>query len=107
MKTRDLMIRCLALREGGQWVGICLDFDLASQDESLPAMKAKLEAQIRDYVQDALAGQDRPHAEYLIKRRAPARYWLLYWLAGCINGLQRMRPVKKFQTPVPLVPAAC
>jgi hypothetical protein len=104
MKTGDLMIRCLALKEDEQWVAICLPYDLAAQGNTLPEVKGKLEAQIRDYLEDALVGPDREHADYLLHRRAPARYWLLYWFAGLVNTL---RDIKKYETPVPLVPAAC
>lgn len=107
MKTRDLMIRCLAKPEGSQWVAVCLPFDLAAQADTLPEVKSKLEAQIRDYLQDALVGQDREHADYLLHRRAPLRYWLAYLWAGTLEQFHARNSVKKYKTTVPLVPAAC
>lgn len=107
MKTGDLMIRCLAVREGKQWVGICLPFDLAAQADTLPEMKAKMDEQIRHYLQDALAGQDRAHAGYLITRRAPLKYWLIYAFATVLDHGRKAANFRHFRTPVPLAPAYC
>lgn len=106
MKPSDLMIRCLALREGDQWVAVCLPFDLAVQAESLPEVREKLDEQIRSYLEDALVGQDRAHAEYLLTRRAPWRYWALYWVAGALNAFHDWR-LRKFTTTLPMAPAHC
>lgn len=59
MKPRDLMIRCLAMREGDHWVAICLPFDLAVQAATVQEARLKLDEQIRDYLVDALGGEDR------------------------------------------------
>ena len=108
MKPGDLMIRCLAMREGGQWVAICLPFDLAAQAESLPEVKQKLEAQIREYLYDALMGEDREHADQLLHRRAPLKYWALYHVAGIAKRLRTFGDsLRQYKTTVPLAPAAC
>jgi predicted RNase H-like HicB family nuclease len=104
MKTRDLLIRCLAVREGEHWVAICLPFDLAAQGESLSEAKRKLSEQIREYLHDALIGQDREHAELLVTRSAPAKYWLMYGVARLAHSLRNIRP---FRAAMPLELAAC
>lgn len=105
MKPNELMIRCLAMREGDQWVAICLPFDLAAQADTLPAVKQALRSQILSYLTDALVGQDRPKAGYLLGRRAPLRYWCMYWIAGAARWLHTTVACRAFRTPVPLAPA--
>lgn len=108
MRTGDLLIRCLAMKEGDQWIGICLPFDLAAQADTLPEMKHKLQEQIVHYLHDALTGPDREHAEYLLsQRRAPLKYWVKYYLAGFMGRIHRMRTMRRFKTPVSFEPIAC
>jgi predicted RNase H-like HicB family nuclease len=108
MNTRDLLIRCLAVREGTQWVGICLPYDLAAQAETFEELRVKMDEQIRHYLEDAMVGPDRVHGEYLLTRSAPARYWLKYWLVAAMELLRaHAENLRRFKTPVPLAPAAC
>lgn len=106
MKPSDLMIRCVAMREHGQWVAVCLPFDLAAQGDSLRDVKHRLEAQISDYLRDALVGQDRKHAEYLLNRRAPLKYWLIYAASVAVSKL-RTKSLRGYKTPMPMSPIAC
>lgn len=107
MKTSDLLIRCIALRENGQWVAICLPFDLAAQGATVDEVKVKMREQINNYLQDALVGQDRKHAADLLNRRAPLKYWALYWVASAVGRLRKHADLIRFRTPVPLAPVAC
>jgi len=105
MKVDDLMIRCIAMREGGQWVAICLPFDLAAQADTLNDVKAKLDAQIDTYLREALSGQDREHASMLLSRRAPMKYWALYFMAAAIQRIHAAwSPLVQFRTPLKLAP---
>lgn len=106
MRPNQLLLRCFAERKDGAWQAFCLDFDLAAQGESFDEVKAKLESMIAEYVYDALAGDDRDHAEQFLSRRAPfalwARFYLIkvrYALHLAQNGVKRL-----FTEPVPLVP---
>lgn len=108
MNTRDLMIRCLAVREENLWVGICLPFDLAVQAESYAEMKTKLDEQILHYLQDALGGQDKDHAAELFNRRAPLKYYLQYYCAAAMEHIRHHTDnLRRFKTLVPLTPATC
>lgn len=104
MNAGDLLIRCLALQEGDHWVAICLPFDLAAQAPTLPEAKAALLAQITSYLRDALVGEDQEHAGHLLRRRAPLKYWLMYWLAGAARRLMHDDHLRRFKTTVPLAP---
>lgn len=114
MRPCELVVRCYAEQGADhQWVAVCLDLALAAQADSFNEAKAKLDEQIREYVFDALAGEDVAHAEYLLSRRAPLRFWLRYWfliLLGRMrnngNGDGRAKQVR-FAEQMPLVPASC
>ena len=105
MRPRDLFVRCLAERRDGVWLAFCLDFDLAVQGDSLKDVQQKLHHQIGEYLYDALAGQDRAHAEMLLNRRAPSSLyvkWHLYRLLGQLHFATQQ--VKAFFEVSPLKP---
>lgn len=68
---------------------MCLDFDLAVQGASLIEVRRKLDEMVNEYVEDALTGEDRDHAEALLSRRAPWRYWILYYWYGLVSHLMK------------------
>ena len=116
MRASKLILRCYAELSESQWQAFCLDFSLAAQADTFEEARAKLDAQIREYVCDALTGQDKEHAPYLMRRRAPLRFWVKYWLASAFMVFARERPTPKdessgasmaFVEPIPLVPARC
>lgn len=84
-----LVIRCLAEKQDNLWQVICLDFCLAAQDENLETAKQKLQAQIKDYLHDALEGEDRAFSNELLTRKAPwkyrAKYHITKLLHDCLN----------------------
>jgi len=106
MQPRELILRCYAERQHGQWVAVCLDFSLAAQDETLEGAKARLEAQIEEYVFDAIEGEDREHAEQLLTRRAPWQQWARYYFIKLLAsfGLVQEGVRRLFLEIVPLRP---
>ncbi len=86
-------LACYAEKKGGYWQAFCLNFDLAAQGDSLADVRQRIEAQIDDYVREALV-EDREHAEYLLSRRAPLRMWLKYYAGG-----QRLRGLGGYVSP--------
>ncbi len=113
MRPNQLLLRCFAEREDGLWVAHCLDLSLAAQGDSLADVKRKLDLQIRDYVNDALAGVDRQHAAYLLKRKAPLSLWLRYYWVLCLIAkdalLHSDEPSREevFREPLPMKLANC
>lgn len=106
MKAEKLLLRVYGERQDGQWTLLCLDFSLAAQSESLEEAQRLLSEQIAHYVSDATVGVDKEHAEHLLTRRAPLKYWLkFYWQAfwSHIDGQARSR--RAVRTAIPLVPA--
>lgn len=109
MKPRELLIRCYAERFGDQWVAVSLEFGLSAQAETLCGVKHKLDSQIREYVHDALVGEDREHAQYLLKRRAAwqdfAKYHLICLRDWVSRRNDREGKVELFTETMPLQPA--
>lgn len=105
MKSRDLILHCLGRKENDQWVVMSLEFSLAAQADTLDQAKRLLESQVFEYLKDALVGQDREHAAELLTRRAPLKYWAMYWLASCIRNIGNHKFVKTFRQAMPLAPA--
>ncbi len=104
MKPKQLILKCLAKEQDGQWVAICLDFDLVAQADSLPEAKLLLEDQIKEYVFDALAGEDQAYADQLLSRRSPWQLWAAYYLAGFLQKVLHIRNGLRFNERMPLVP---
>lgn len=113
MRPKSLLLRCYAEHDEGLWVAVCLDFSLGCQGSSFEEVKAKLEDQIREYLVDVLAGEDRAQAATLLRRRAPLSMWLKYWRARLVHHFKgtagRHEPVRRlpFSESIPLVPTGC
>lgn len=93
---KPLLFRCYARRTEGVWVAMCVDLTLAVQGDSLEEVKAKLGAQISDYVRDALT-VDHAYAEQLLSRAAPLRYRLEYHAIRLLLRAMRLlgRPARR------------
>lgn len=79
MKQKKLVLRCYAKRDGDIWIAVCVDLSLAAQARSLQEAKAKLDAQIHEYVMDAVVGQDKEHCELLLNRKSPVSELVTYY----------------------------
>jgi len=90
-----LIVRCVAFKHSDQWQAFSLEFGLAAQADTFPEVKQKLHVMIRDYLDDALIGEDRGHAFELLNRRAAWWVYARYYAAGIINALRAMT-VKRF-----------
>jgi hypothetical protein len=111
VRISPLVVRCYAERIGSQWQAFALDFDLAAQGDSFEQARQKLDAMIRDYILEALVGDDRAHAMQLLSRRAPLSMWARYYwlrlrtmLRSGSNG-EGDDSGRAFSDPIPLVPA--
>ncbi len=77
----------LAIKKGKLYVGICLNFNLAAQSNNINDLRKKLDSQVKSYIYDATQGEDSEHREYLLSRRAPIKYWVMYYFAKLLNKL--------------------
>lgn len=86
MRLQDLILRCYAMKDGNAWVAVCIDLCLSAQGDDFNQAKAALDAQIKDYLYDALEGEDKPFAAQLLMRKAPIMQRLQYhWIKTAIN----------------------
>lgn len=104
IRPARLILRCFAEKEGNQWQAFCLDLGLAAQAASFDEAKNSLERMIREYVYDALVGEDRAHVDVLLNRRAPFSYWAKYYwyFALCKVGSIHKEIRRLFKEPLPL-----
>lgn len=84
MKAQNLILRCYLKRSHGQFVAVCVDLCLAAQADTIKEAKAKLDAQIFSYVEEALT-VDRAAADMLLSRKAPLGQQLEYWMIYAAN----------------------
>lgn len=105
MTPSSLFVRVLGDHRNGQWSLLCLDFDLAAQADTLDEAQARLREQIKEYLHDALEGEDVPFARDLLLRRAPARYWLIYYAVSLFEKFAQSASRISRRVPLPLVPA--
>jgi hypothetical protein len=107
LRPNDLIIRCYAEKVDGLWVGVCIDLSLAAQGDSFKDVRRKLDEQIKEYVFDALGGEDRQFAVHLLKRRAPLSQCIRYYIIKWSIRLHRWRngDHSAFKDTLPLIPA--
>jgi hypothetical protein len=83
MNTKPFLLRFYGEKIDGQWSVLCLDISLAAQADTLPEARRLLNAQIESYFRDIFGGAgalDAEHAERLLKRRAPLKYWVKFYV---------------------------
>lgn len=85
MRRSPFYVRCYAKMDGDQWVAVCVDLCLAAQADSIEDAKRKLEAQVRDYVVEALT-VDQEHAAELLTRKAPLANRIEYWIIRALQA---------------------
>ena len=105
MKPTDLVLKGYAERDkNGMWHAVCLDFCLSTQGDSFEEVMKKMHEQIRDYIEDAVVGEDKAHVEYLFNRKAPAHQWIKYYGYGALCKLHIIKNgfAKLFREPLPL-----
>lgn len=99
MTQPTLLVRCYIEHKNDQWQAFSLEFGLAAQGETEQDVRRKLESMIESYLEDALIGEDRAHADELLNRRAT---WLVY--AKYYWTSFRSRNHGTYRSPVPLAP---
>lgn len=105
MHTKDLLLRAYVKQDGNVWYACCLEYTLAVQASTCDEAKRKLVEQIKQYVTDALTGEDIDHAHKLLTRRAPPSEWIMYyWILFSNKLLHIGHGLFAFRPSVPLIP---
>lgn len=104
MNPKQLIVQCYAEQEGDCWVAVCLNFNLAAQGDCFEEVKTKLEAMIKEYVYDAMVGEDRAYCAQLLTRSAPLSTWIKYRIIRLKVAFWHTRE-RVFNETMPLRPA--
>jgi len=91
MKAQDLVLRCYGKKSAGQYVVVCIDLCLAAQADTMEEARRKLFDQIKEYLNDAMVGDDQAHAGYLLTRKAPISQIAMYYLIKALYGLHAIK----------------
>ncbi len=102
-----LLVHCFAEEKGGQWQAFSLEYGLAAQADSFPAVRKKLDAMIAAYLFEALVGEDREYGPELLQRKAAPFVYFRYHCARLGHMFRACLNIKIFREPVPLAPRAC
>ncbi|MDP1647128.1 MAG: hypothetical protein Q8M01_02865 [Rubrivivax sp.] len=105
MRPQNLIVRCLARREGDVFVAMCVDLTLAAQGSTLHEAREKLHAQIASYIGEALT-VDRKHAPALLYRKGPLTDRLVYRFCQLRTMLKHGRNLFVYSEALPLKLAA-
>lgn len=108
MQAKSLILRCYAVCEGDVWSAMCIDLCLAAQADTYEEARHKLHEQIREYVYDALCGDDREYADQLLMRKSPLGIRLYYHLVRLVGTLPSWRRavLRLFNETLPMQPVA-
>lgn len=103
----QLRLRCYAEQQSADvWVAVCIDLCLAAQGDTCQEAKARLNAHIDSYVEDAFT-VDRADIHQLIPRPAPLRQRVTYYLIHLhLAGVLFRRTMRDFIRAIPLTLAS-
>lgn len=81
IRSIQLILKCYGHRtKEGKWFGLCLDYNIAAEADSLEEMKQKMNEFIESYIETIHDTDDKDSIPNLLSRRAPIHYWLTYYL---------------------------
>jgi len=106
MKPENLLLRCYAKKEGDQWEAFCIDLCLATSGATLPEAKQELRLQIKEYIYDAIVGEDKDFAEQLLTRKARLSQRAIYNFYKFLQSIYRFKDDfhKSFKLPIAIRP---
>lgn len=112
LSPTGLIVHCFYEKKDGQWQAFSLQFGLAAQADSFEEARRKLESMVRSYVYDALAGEDRDHAQELMSRKATRAVYVKYYSFMATSFLRHLLGAGSngsnngiYDQPMPLMPA--
>ena len=79
ISSDKLIIRCYGEKKGNKWIGVCLDFNLATEANSSDELVRKMSEIIKSYIETVLATKDKGSIPALLSRKAPLRDWFKYY----------------------------
>jgi hypothetical protein len=96
--SKEKAIRCYGFRtSSGRWQGVCLDFNLAAEADTIDQLKSKMGDIIKSYIESVLDTPDKSSIIALLNRKAPFKNWVLYYLIKSIIYIKESRTISTFQ----------
>lgn len=92
ISPNKFVLKCYGHKtEKGNWFGMCLDFNLAIEADSIDELKLKMREVVTSYIDTVLDTKDRDSIAGLFGRKAPLSNWAkYYWI--CFKKLIKNLP---------------
>lgn len=97
VRPADLLLRCYAKQVSKEkWYAVCIDLNLDAEGSSLVDVKRSMDDAIIGYLQTALETKSPAAIPHLLRRPAPLKDWVKYYLA------KRLRIASSFYEAIPV-----
>lgn len=92
ISPNKFVLRCYGHKtENDRWFGLCLEFNLAIEADSIEQLKSKMRKVVASYIDTILDTNDKESIPELFSRKAPMKDWLIYyWI--CLKKFIRNFP---------------
>jgi hypothetical protein len=102
IRPRHLVVSCYGYRLKNQpYTGVCIDLNIAVQADSQDELKKKMNDAIVSYFEAVLNTDDKQSIAPLIRRRAPLRDWVIYYLITFIAFVRQISTNFTFRESIP------
>lgn len=104
LRPKKLILRCYGRRISvTKWYGVCLEFNLAAEAESVEQLRKKLHEMIVSYIKTVIETDDKDSIPDLLVRKAPLYDWAFYYLIKILISIRNF-PNKfiRFKQSVPI-----
>jgi hypothetical protein len=102
LRPKNLILRCYGYKLGNnQFVGVCIDLNIAVQANSPAELKKKMNNAIVSYFEVVLDTDDQHSITILLSRKAPLRDWIIYYLIKTIVFVRQIPTNFIFQEYIP------
>jgi len=102
IRPKDLVLRCYGHSVNNKpYIGVCVDLNIAVQADSPDELKKKMGDAIVSYFEAVLDTDDRQSVPGLIRRKAPMRDWVIYYLIKFIVLIRQIPTNFTFKEYIP------
>ena len=87
-----IILKCYGhKKKKGDWYGICLDLNLATEANTFNELVDKLNNKIESYLEVVIDTNDKDSIPKLLCRPAPIQDWLMYYFISFILILHKLK----------------
>jgi|APIni6443716594_1056825.scaffolds.fasta_scaffold1517040_1 hypothetical protein len=102
LRPINLILKCYGHRTNkGNWVGVCLELNLAVEADSPDLLRKKMSEAIQSYVEVLLDTNDSASIPELLSRPAPPIDWAKYYLIRFVLFVRRLSRLFIFKESIP------